>query len=639
MPGAFPAEVQAAGIISLVGPDEDRRATGARSGRATLMVAAACAAAALLLSGAGTLAPLELALRDAALRLAPRRSPDLVAVVAIDEPSLARLGPWPWPRDTLARLVQATAEQGARAVVLDLLLVEASPADEVLARALAAAPSVLAVGVGEGGWLLPSPRLALGARLGHATFEPDRDGVVRRLPAVKQFGSASYPALALAALQHTDPALAVPVGAVLRPDFRLRWAELPVIPAWQMLAHPPAGGAVAGRIAFLGVTAAGLGDRAVVPTSPGGQPMAGVAVHAGATQCLARGATLKKAAPLTVAIFTAGLCSAVWTLARRGGSSSWVLLPAAALIAPSLLAGTALWALGWELPSLLPTTLAVAVTVAAQGWRMATTRQAATRLMATLGEHPGQGELPQASEGEMLHRLALAIAGRQAAERDARRVLAHELKTPLTAVRGLTQMLAEYELTPDERQRVAGLAAAEALRLQQMVEGLMELERLSARRREEVATPVHLSQLVAQRATLFRASRARAVTCEVEQGVWVPGDQLLLERVLDNLLANAGTYSPGDSDILVRLTVEGSAAVLAVADRGPGVPPGERIRIFGRFVRGAAGAGRPGLGLGLAVVAEVVAWHGGTVEVTDTPGGGATFLVRLPLAPPEKGQT
>lgn len=602
------------------------------------MVAAACAAAALLLSGAGTLAPLELALRDALLRLAPPRPPDLVAVVAIDESSLARLGPWPWPRDTLAGLVQATAEQGARAVVLDLLLVEANPADEVLARTLAATPSVLAVGLGDGGWLLPSPRLAPAARLGHATFEPDRDGVVRRLPAVKQAGGASYPALALAALQHTDPALAVPVGAVLRPDFRLRWAELPVIPAWLMLAHPPAGGAVAGRIALLGVTAAGLGDRAVVPTSPGGQPMAGVQVHAGVIQCVARGATLRKAAPLTVALITAALGAAIWTLARRGGASSWVLLPAAALVAPSLLAAAALWVPGWELPSLVPTALAVAVTAAAQGRRMATTRQAATRLMATLEEHSGEQDPSRASEGEMLQRLAAAIAARQATERDARRVLAHELKTPLTAVRGLTQMLAEYELTPDERQRVASLAAAEALRLQQMVEGLLELERLAARRQEEVATPVHLSQLVAQRATLFRTSRARAITCEVEQGVWVPGDQQLLERVLDNLLANAGEYSPADSDILVRLAVEGSAAVLAVADRGPGVPPQERMRIFGRFVRGAAGAGRPGLGLGLAVVAEVVTWHGGTVEVTDTPGGGATFLVRLPLAELEKGQ-
>lgn len=622
-----------------MGPDEDRRATGAESGRATLIVAAACAAAALLLAGTGTLAPLELALRDATLRLAPHRSPDLVAVVAIDESSLARLGPWPWPRDTLARLVQAMADQGARAVVLDLLLVEASPTDELLAGALTAVPSVLAVGIGEGGWLVPSPRLALSARLGHATFEPDRDGVVRRLPAVKQFGSTSYPALALAALQRVDPSLAVPVGVVLRPDFRLRWAELPVIPAWRMLAHPPARGAVAGRIALLGVTAAGLGDRAVVPTSPGGQPMAGVEVHAGVIQCVARGATLRKVAPLIVALFTGALGAAVWTLARRGGSSTLILLPAAALVAPSLLAAAALWGLGWELPSLVPTTLGVAVTVAAQGRRMATTRRAASRLMATLGEQPGEGEPRQTSEDEMLHRLAVSIAARQAAERDARRVLAHELKTPLTAVRGLTQMLAEYELTPDERQRVASLAAAEALRLQQMVEGLLELERLSTRRREEVATPVHLSRLVTQRVALFRASRARAVTCEVEDGVWVPGDQLLLERVLDNLLANAGEYSPGDRDILVRLTVDGNAAVLAVADRGPGVPPGERARIFGRFVRGAAGAGRPGLGLGLAVVAEVVAWHGGTVEVTDTPGGGATFLVRLPLAGPEKGQT
>lgn len=603
-------------------------------GWSALLAGGLCATAAALLGSDEAFGPLELAVRDAILRFAPARPPDLVTVVAVDDESLARLGPWPWPRPLLAELVRATDSHGAVASVVDILLSDPRPGDESLALVLKETPAVLAVGAGERGWLQPAGPLAASATLAHATFEPDRDGVVRRLPATKQYGSISYPALALAAVQVIDPTRAVPVGVVFRPDFRLAWRELPVIPAWQILAGHSSSRRLRGRIACIGVTAAGLGDRVVLPTSPRGQPMAGVQAHAGAIQCFARGATLARAGPLLAALLT-GLWSAavVFTVRLRPKA---LQAPAlfAAIALPAAFSAVALVGPGWELPLLSPTAAVLVTVLASQRRAVAATRVAAARLIATLGAGRAGDAALVHPESEGLEQLAAAIAARQSAEQEARRVLAHELRTPLTSVRGLTQLLAEYDLSKEERERMAHLAAAEAQRLQDMVEGLIDLERLTLRTRE-VREPVHLARLVEDCAAVLAASTGRRIDLHLQDHVWVQGDPLALRRGVENLVGNALSYSPAATAITVRVTAERDEAVLSVADRGPGVPIEERQKIFARFGRGAAGAARQGLGLGLALVAEAAAGHGGTVEVTDTPGGGATFIVRLPRLPRE----
>ena len=108
-----------------------------------------------------------------------------------------------------------------------------------------------------------------------------------------------------------------------------------------------------------------------------------------------------------------------------------------------------------------------------------------------------------------------------------------------------------------------------------------------------------------------------------------------LQRVLDNLLANALKYSPEGGDIDVALRDEGAAFALSVRDPGIGIPPSEIDAVFERFRRGSNVAGRfSGTGIGLAGVRQIVEQHGGSVEVTSSLGSGSTFTVRLPTGRP-----
>jgi two-component system, OmpR family, sensor kinase len=120
----------------------------------------------------------------------------------------------------------------------------------------------------------------------------------------------------------------------------------------------------------------------------------------------------------------------------------------------------------------------------------------------------------------------------------------------------------------------------------------------------------------------------------------VVGDEDRLRQVVSNLVANALTHTPAGTPVTVRVGVEGGQALLEVVDRGPGIPRAHAKRVFERFYRVDPARARnherfpaTGSGLGLSIVAGIVAAHRGTVECAPTEGGGATFRVRLPLQP------
>jgi signal transduction histidine kinase len=217
-------------------------------------------------------------------------------------------------------------------------------------------------------------------------------------------------------------------------------------------------------------------------------------------------------------------------------------------------------------------------------------------------------------------------------ERDAesKRVLAHELKTPLASMRNLTQLLGLFELSDAERQRVTSLLAQEAGKLETMVGTLLDLERLPLRDFALSSSIVDLGALVAARVDFLRVSTDRTLLVTAEPGLLVRADAALIERVIDNLVGNALKYTSGS--ISVTVSRSGHDAVLQVEDRGPGIAEGDRVRIFERFVRGAAAAGTQGLGLGLSLVAEIARWHGGEAGIEAVPSGGSRFRVTLPRA-------
>ena len=219
-------------------------------------------------------------------------------------------------------------------------------------------------------------------------------------------------------------------------------------------------------------------------------------------------------------------------------------------------------------------------------------------------------------------------------ERDAesKRVLAHELKTPLASMRNLTQLLGGFELTSAERQRVTSLLEHEAGKLETMVGTLLDLERLPLRDFASSSAVVDLGDLVAARVDFLRASTDRTLFVTAEPAVLVRADAALIERVVDNLVGNALKYTSAPAPITVSVARAGGDAFVEVEDHGPGIAETDRARIFERFVRGATAAGTQGLGLGLPMVAEIARWHGGAAGVDTVAGGGSRFRITLPLA-------
>lgn len=575
------------------------------AGRERVWSPVAAFAGATLLAASPIGAWADLTLRDAFLRALPARPATHVAAVVVDEASLRECGAWPWSRTVLAQLVRHIREAGANGVALDVLLPEPRPGDEELAAELRAGPTTLAAGLRSEGWLLPSPTLRAATREAHTGFLLDVDGVVRTLPATAQAEGRALPALAWAAAFPSGGARAIPVGRVLRPDFRSAPRTIPTVSACGLLRNGPST-LLKGRIVLVGLVAVGLGDEFVAPTTPRKQTDAGVLIQASAIESLASGNELTRPPPLAAGSLAA-LLVLIAVLVRRSRRVPASLAIAAVLIGPASLEALALSLFRLEVPAI---TISLASMVAIVASEFLARRRA------------------DASVQRAFESLAEEAA--------ARRAVAHELKTPLTSLRGLSQLLAEFDLTAAERQRVAGLVASESNRLSEMVEGLLDLERLRLQPRESAVALVDLSALVETRVRLLDGETGR-IRPEVVSGIRIRGDASLLSRIMDNLVGNALKFGPEEGPVHVRLrSLATGDVIFEVEDRGRGVPEGERDRIFRPLVRGRAGDGVPGLGLGLAFVREAVKVHGGRVIVSDGNPSGALFRVTLPAVSPQR---
>jgi two-component system sensor histidine kinase BaeS len=114
--------------------------------------------------------------------------------------------------------------------------------------------------------------------------------------------------------------------------------------------------------------------------------------------------------------------------------------------------------------------------------------------------------------------------------------------------------------------------------------------------------------------------------------VWGHADQARVTQIVTNLLTNAAKFTPPGGNVTLTTRPAGDSAELIVTDTGPGIPAADLPHIFERFWRGTAAAGRAGSGIGLAVVAELAAAHGGTITATSPPGGGTAFTLTLPAS-------
>jgi len=228
----------------------------------------------------------------------------------------------------------------------------------------------------------------------------------------------------------------------------------------------------------------------------------------------------------------------------------------------------------------------------------------------------------------------------EAMRRDFVANVSHELKTPLTAIKGMVDTMVDDARMPEEvRSRFLGKIKRQADRLASLVTDLLVLARIESSKGSEDLRPLDLRQPVRESAhQLVASAHEKQIRLEVvipDVPVIVNGEAESLRQVVDNLLGNAIRYTPEGGAVTVNVVARGSDAVLSVRDTGIGIEAQHLDRIFERFYRVDKARSRElgGTGLGLAIVKHVVLSHGGTVTVQSRPGSGSVFNVRIPLTP------
>ena len=273
-------------------------------------------------------------------------------------------------------------------------------------------------------------------------------------------------------------------------------------------------------------------------------------------------------------------------------------------------------------------------------------------VLAVVALRPGAGHRLNTEQLELLEvlgrhgavaldRIRLADEARRAALRASAEALrssllssvSHDLRTPLAAITGAGTLLLEEEaIDPLLRRELTTTVVEEAERLERLVSNLLDMTRLDSGvvepRREWV--PV-LEVVGSALARVERKLSGRPVATAVPDALPLLSiDPVLVEQLLVNLLENAARHTPPGTAVSVSAAREGEAVVIEVADRGPGLPPGEEEQVFERFHR-AARPGVRGSGLGLAISRAIAQAHGGRLTGANRPGGGAAFRLSLPV--------
>ncbi|SNB47518.1 DUF4118 domain-containing protein [Geobacter sp. DSM 9736] len=230
---------------------------------------------------------------------------------------------------------------------------------------------------------------------------------------------------------------------------------------------------------------------------------------------------------------------------------------------------------------------------------------------------------------------AQVLEAREKLERALLNSVSHDLRTPLVSITGALTTLKEEVSLPNQAARGDLLDAAleEAERLNRFVGNLLDMTRLEAGELKLKEELVDVEDLVGcALAPLGSRLEGRKVEIMLSSGLpLVKMDMAFMTQVLVNLLDNAVKYSPMGTPLQISAGVEAQALVLAVADRGPGVPEADLDRIFGKFYRVPVPEGKGGTGLGLSICKGIVEAHGGTIKAENRDGGGLLVVVKLPL--------
>ena len=246
-----------------------------------------------------------------------------------------------------------------------------------------------------------------------------------------------------------------------------------------------------------------------------------------------------------------------------------------------------------------------------------------------------RGEDEIARLGMTFDEMADSIERDRKLERRLTTDVAHELRTPLMAIQATVEAIQDGVFEADQEHM--GTISSETRRLGRLVEALLRLNRLENGTTELKVETIDLSELVSGLAMSQEAlieSSGLSLLTDIEDDIYIEGDRDLIHQAVVNLVSNAVRYTPEGGGISVELRRDNGYASVSVADTGVGIAEKDLKKVFSRFWRAdTARSNSGGLGIGLALVREVVDQHRGTVSVDSTLGEGSTFTLNLPLSP------
>lgn len=564
-------------------------------------------------------------------------------LIAIDEQTLSRHGGMRALRGIVSGILERLAAAAPAVVAVDLTLADpGDPAeDERLSRALEALPAVvLAAEIRSAGdnWELPfAPFAKTIQAIGHVHAAPDpMDSVCRAIPLEKAVARQRYWALSLEAYRlwrgenyvlETPEALLVGSTEIPAPRDQGRLLRIRFLPprgavnsgvmrisAADLMGASSPVTLPANGVFFVGITAPSAArDRLMTPFSYG-RTMQGVEIHANAFETLASRRFYRVPPALMTLLLSLALALSLgFAFLYLSNRRTY------ALASLPLLLSVAAPPLAYSQDILLPSTL-----VLLSAW-LPFLALAAHRYWFV---------------NRKLHRAERETEN----YRDAIHYVTHEMRTPLTAIQGSSELISRYSLTADKQKQIAGMIHSESKRLGRIIQVFLDVERLSAGQmqlREEPVDPEALVAVCVERASPLAAGKEIALeVCPVaEHGLALHGDRELLEHALYNLVTNAIKYSPGGTTVRLRQQRRGSSLVLSVADEGMGMTPEEQRAVFRKFYRteGAERSGEKGSGIGLSIVEQIVTAHKGRIELESEPGKGSVFSLVLPVRPATPG--
>lgn len=531
-------------------------------------------------------------------------------------------------RRTLTRTLDAVAQAGPKAVAIDLILADEDDAetDRALAAAMGKVPKlVLSADIMRNAerWEEPIPPFAAQSKaIGHVHADLDQyDGVSRQVQLEKVADRKRRWAMALEAYrlalggeQIVESQRDLHIGGKSLPFpqrgdrgrpmlIRYRWKPLPRLSVKTLLENPARGAELKDKVVFIGMTAQGH-DRWVTPYSTSlGMP--GVEIHANIYETLAARDFLFQASNISIvlACILLAIAPAV-VFAFLGGWHAYAVAAIQILWAHSL--PHAVFSSGIVFPILAPAACAWLSVVGCGSYQYFAVRK----------------QLRHSEAGRSRYQQAIHF-------------VSHEMKSPLTAIQGSSELISRYNLTDEKRKQIALMINSESKRLAKMIQTFLDVERL-----EEGQMELKREPFAADDTVIVCAERARPLAdrkkIALEVGQLAPaevlGDRELMEYAVYNLLSNAVKYSPSGTQVNVDMRYDAGQLRIAVSDQGIGMDEKEIKLIGKRFyrTRRAEQSGEAGTGIGLSIVGQIVQHHGGKMEVASAPGKGSCFTIVLP---------